>query len=616
MKTRKLIVVLAALAALPGMLWAQQEILKNGSMELGDGPGAPDPMVADKWTEFGGNNIERSPTVNLVPPGDGHALKAFGDNDHTYVGAYQEVLGVTPGQSAMVHVYLYSPAGDKLGGSGSAGLVFEFLNAGGSTLFTQSTYPFNASSPADTWVLAELGPFTAPANTARARVTCRLNWSVGNIWGAVYWDDAYLSINSGPNLLVNGDFETAGVGAGQSPIGIDYWTGFNDQEKSGDVAHDGSFSLKLGVREAYSGLFQNTKVLSAGDHLLMTAYVWNPSIDPLVGTSRAGIKLEWAASNPPAEEYLVFDEDDPLDTWVLVTYDTVVPEDATLARVVMVADDTSTTNGPIYFDSAFAERGSVPGTNQLLNPSFELGPGGANGLDNWTEFGGSNCTAWKNRFEVPAHQGSYVLKISGSCVAGVFQEIPVVSGETLTVSAYLRSKATDPFNDEEGPRAGVKVEWLLGTIPPIVDIGPPGSPNTIHAGASTDIWIPLTIDYTMPAGTSAIPRFVSIIEKGNALTGRVYVDSCSALVLNWPSVCLGDLNCDGAIDFGDINPFVLYLSNFSQWQAAFPGCEPENGDINCDGTYGQASFGDINPFVALMTQCGTGCECPGPLSCP
>jgi hypothetical protein len=64
---------------------------------------------------------------------------------------------------------------------------------------------------------------------------------------------------------------------------------------------------------------------------------------------------------------------------------------------------------------------------------------------------------------------------------------------------------------------------------------------------------------------------------------------------------VGDLNCDGHVGFGDINPFVLYLSNFGGWQAMFPGCPPQNGDINADGTYGQWSFGDINPFVALLT---------------
>jgi hypothetical protein len=63
----------------------------------------------------------------------------------------------------------------------------------------------------------------------------------------------------------------------------------------------------------------------------------------------------------------------------------------------------------------------------------------------------------------------------------------------------------------------------------------------------------------------------------------------------------GDMNCDGTIDFADINPFVLYLSNIAVWQATYANCPLTNGDINGDGTYGQASFGDINPFVALLT---------------
>jgi hypothetical protein len=62
---------------------------------------------------------------------------------------------------------------------------------------------------------------------------------------------------------------------------------------------------------------------------------------------------------------------------------------------------------------------------------------------------------------------------------------------------------------------------------------------------------------------------------------------------------LGDLNCDGVTDLADINPFVLYLSNFGLWQATYASCDPLNGDINGDGTY--PSFGDINPFVALLT---------------
>jgi hypothetical protein len=72
--------------------------------------------------------------------------------------------------------------------------------------------------------------------------------------------------------------------------------------------------------------------------------------------------------------------------------------------------------------------------------------------------------------------------------------------------------------------------------------------------------------------------------------------------------CVGDLNCDGVVDLGDINPFVQYLSDGPAWQAAHPTCPAVNGDIDGDGTYGQWSFGDINPFVTLMSQ--------APFACP
>jgi hypothetical protein len=80
--------------------------------------------------------------------------------------------------------------------------------------------------------------------------------------------------------------------------------------------------------------------------------------------------------------------------------------------------------------------------------------------------------------------------------------------------------------------------------------------------------------------------------------------------------CIGDLNCDGMIDYRDINPFVLYLCNYAAWQNMYPCCDPRNGDINCDGVYGQSSFGDVNPFVALLGRCAGRCACPGPVTCP
>ncbi len=60
----------------------------------------------------------------------------------------------------------------------------------------------------------------------------------------------------------------------------------------------------------------------------------------------------------------------------------------------------------------------------------------------------------------------------------------------------------------------------------------------------------------------------------------------------------GDLNCDGTVDFGDINPFVLALSDPAGYATQYPNCNIMNGDINGDG---QVGFGDINPFVELLT---------------
>jgi hypothetical protein len=63
-------------------------------------------------------------------------------------------------------------------------------------------------------------------------------------------------------------------------------------------------------------------------------------------------------------------------------------------------------------------------------------------------------------------------------------------------------------------------------------------------------------------------------------------------------IVAGDVNCDGSVNFGDINPFVLLMSNPTLWQSTYPDCLILNGDCNLDGS---VNFGDINPFVALLT---------------
>ncbi|HQL54295.1 MAG: hypothetical protein KA383_06725 [Phycisphaerae bacterium] len=101
-------------------------------------------------------------------------------------------------------------------------------------------------------------------------------------------------------------------------------------------------------------------------------------------------------------------------------------------------------------------------------------------------------------------------------------------------------------------------------------------------------------------GTYAVSGTVGQPDAGTVMTGGVYqvVGGFWALPLPAP-ILIGDLDCDGAVSFTDINAFVLYLSNNSAWQATYSGCPPQNGDIDQDGIY--PSFQDINPFVALLT---------------
>ncbi len=558
---------LAALLLAGGPLWADQSLNKNGSMESGQGKGAIDPQIPDKWTEFG-TNVERSPTVNFEPPGAGHALKSFGDATSTIAGAFQEIT-VAAGSSVTVSAQLHTPSFDKLGGSGAAGIVVEFLNLFGGTISTQSVTPLTSVSPGDTWIAANIGPVTAPTGTTKIRVTCRLTWSVGNIFGACYWDDVVVSVGGGANLVLNGDFETAGPSPGQSPAGIDQWNGFNDQEKSDEFALDGSSSLQLGVRDAFNGLFQDLGTLNDGDELQLTAYVYTPSSDPINASTFGGIKLEFDPNGqvPPAEENLPFTDASAADVWTPVSYTTTVPDGITIARVLMVFNSVAGTTGAVYFDSASATRSSTGSTNQLLNASFELGGGGFDGLTNWTEFSAAGVSEIrKSCFVVPGNPGFCSARATGTSFAGLGQEITVTPGETLTISTLVYTPSFEKLTGQFA-NAGVKVEWAFGGVPTDVDIVL-GQPNTVDASMPQDTWVPITIDYTMPAGSSAQGRFVCILGKGTAMDGKLYFDAIETVVRN---------RYDGSDVDNDDDEDLL---DFAELQRCFSG--PGGGlDWNC-----------------------------------
>ncbi len=64
-----------------------------------------------------------------------------------------------------------------------------------------------------------------------------------------------------------------------------------------------------------------------------------------------------------------------------------------------------------------------------------------------------------------------------------------------------------------------------------------------------------------------------------------------------PPVATGDLNCDGTVDFFDIDPFVTALLNPTEYELQYPDCDRLAADVDGDGV---VNFFDIDPFVGLL----------------
>ncbi len=132
----------------------------------------------------------------------------------------------------------------------------------------------------------------------------------------------------------------------------------------------------------------------------------------------------------------------------------------------------------------------------------------------------------------------------------------------------------------------------------VVFITLPGGPNPQIlkcAHKTTSSWCIQTVDDTAYCSWPSIATDPS----GNP---HITYNGASNTVLRYarwgPAIISGDLNCDGCVNFGDINPFVLALTNAAKYAATFPYCDIMNADINADG---RVDFGDINPFVWLLT---------------
>jgi hypothetical protein len=73
---------------------------------------------------------------------------------------------------------------------------------------------------------------------------------------------------------------------------------------------------------------------------------------------------------------------------------------------------------------------------------------------------------------------------------------------------------------------------------------------------------------------------------------------CTAPMFFLGNMLKGDLNCDGVVDFADVDPFVQALVDPAAYATAYPNCLAFNADCNGDG---KLDFADISALVSILS---------------
>ncbi len=182
------------------------------------------------------------------------------------------------------------------------------------------------------------------------------------------------------------------------------------------------------------------------------------------------------------------------------------------------------------------------------------------------------------------------VELNGVQVGSVYQmDGPFADCAPDQTSTLVIPAAT--FNDA---KAGGNAAFAIIPAPGI---------DAARCGDPALTYIQVSLAYTRePTATdcneNAIPDSCDI-DSGYSLdaNGDGIPDECQS-----PPPCLGDGNCDGVINWRDIDFFVAAQNdNVSAWAALFapgtPTCSFSNNDVDSDGV---VNWHDIDPFVALQ----------------
>jgi len=319
------------------------------------GEGQANPFGIDGWTGF--NDQGRSETTAF----EGNASLLVGTGA-AYSGLVQNMRSAVGGERLLLKARLFQPPDDPLTGDTRAGIKLEFFDpVSGGLPPPVENLAVGSSFALDEWQLVRIHPkgLAVPDRASAADIVI-IFVGDANGGGAVYFDQAFAS-TTGTNLLANPSFEEGEGGF------ITHWQEFGSEDATAEQnffeveAVQGAAVLKT---SGYSitGVLQRIPV-RPGATLRVSAQALVSAVNPLQGSTVAGVKVQWAGSEniPPHVDITTSPSDNTIfpgsaeGEWLPLFIDYTMPSNTVAGtRFTTIVAAEGEGSGKVYYDACEA----------------------------------------------------------------------------------------------------------------------------------------------------------------------------------------------------------------------------------------------------------------------
>lgn len=414
------------------------------------------------------------------------------------------------------------------------------------------------------------------------------------------------------NLFANPGFEAPEVLPPDTiEPGADGWETFNTAGVQTTIKHSLRQALRLapnGPMGTGDGIARQVYLVANGDVVINSTYsigawIFNNGSEPLSGTRKVQIRLQWFNAGGVLLNQQIADVADastPTDQWIFVSLDNVtIPDNPNIVEVraaFFATNDGGTGGGPIYIDDATLVQNAealTGGNPRLLNTGFEfpdlVPPANqAAGADDWATF---NTAGVRTIFQ---QSGDQSLRLAPNAPTGTGHGIcrqefevgtDIFIDTPYSMSAWVFNSSDDPVS---GTRLGqLRIQWFNANLILLNQ----AIETVIDSSTPTDQWTRVSLDNVVIPNNSNI-AFVRaslfVVNNGGVGGGPVFFDDVT-FTQGESSLRLADVNQDGAINLLDVAPFVDLITS-GEFQA--------EADLNQDCA---VNLLDVAPFIQFLT---------------